>query len=159
MIEKQRYILFGLSALLLQFLLVDLLTVNMVRPDFILIFILFISVWEGRLWGVVVAFFLGLVVDLLGVASYFGLSSLTYVIFAYLVGNLQGKYSKWPPTTFHIFWTSMIIIHFLLHNMITSQVLFNNNIQVFWIRVVMSSVYAIIFAFITNFFLPLGNEE
>lgn len=159
MVNKNQYIILGFGSILLQFLLAGPLTVNLVRPDFILIFILYISIWEGRMWGVIIAFFLGLLVDLSGVGSFFGLTSLTYTVFAYLTGNLNGQYNKLSPIVFNLFWSLMLIVFFLIQHLVTSQFLLAQNPQIFWVKVFMSALYTFLFTFIINFFIPIGNEQ
>ena len=74
---------------LLQFLLSDFLSIKGIRPDFILIYILYTSIRYGNFYGVIVGFILGILVDLVGVGSFFGLTSLTFVITGYLAGFCQ----------------------------------------------------------------------
>ncbi|NQT96715.1 MAG: rod shape-determining protein MreD [Candidatus Marinimicrobia bacterium] len=159
MLNRKKYLISAVVVIILQLVIADLLTVRLVRPDFILIYILYISVWEGRLWGIIVGFVLGLFMDFVGVATYFGLSSLSYSIFAYLAGYLHGRYSKWPPIGFHLYGAGVIVIHFLFQLLITSQHILTSNPQVFWARVFFTAVYSLSFVIITNLFLPLGTED
>ena len=155
---RNKYLVFGAVAIILQLALADILTVRLVRPDFILVFILYISVREGRLWGIIIGFMLGLFVDFVGVATYFGLSSLSYSVLAYLAGFLHSQYSKWPPIGFH-FWIGVVIIHFSLQLLITSQHILTSNPQVFWTRVFSSALYTLLFIVISNLFVPLVAED
>ncbi len=143
----------------MQLVLVDLLTVRLVRPDFILVFILYIAVREGRMWGISIGFVLGLFVDFVGVATYFGLSSLSYSILAYLAGFLRNQFSKWPPIGFHLYWIGIVVIHFSLQLLITSQHILATNPQVFWTRIFSSAIYTLLIIVISNLFIPLGTED
>ena len=67
-----------------QFMLVDFLSLNLIRPDFIVIYILYISLYRGRLFGTLLGFVLGLISNLFGVGSYFGLEPLCFSIVGYL---------------------------------------------------------------------------
>ena len=61
----------------IQFFLVDLLSLKMIRPDFLVIYIFYISLVFGKTPGVLIGFSLGLMSDLSGVGSLFGLAPLT----------------------------------------------------------------------------------
>ena len=104
------YIIPGLFVWLMQLILSDFLAIETVRPDFPVILILYWSVKYGRAVGTVSGFLLGLLVDLSGTATFFGLSPLIYSITGYLSGNLAGSYSKINPLYFSI--TSIAILAF-----------------------------------------------
>ena len=50
----------SLLVLLFQFLLVDFLSLNLIRPDFLVIYVLYISLSNGKLVGTITGFCLGL---------------------------------------------------------------------------------------------------
>lgn len=155
----RNYFIMATVAILLQFVLSNPLSIRLIRPDFILIFILYIAVWEGRFWGVIVGFVFGLLVDFSGVGSYFGLSSLTYSIFSYLAGNLHGRFSKWPPFFFHFTWVMFVILNSFIRSIITQQEVLLHNPATYWTNIVGTAVYGIVLILITNLFLPLGKAE
>ena len=62
---------FGLIILAVQILLSDFLSMNGIRPDFILIFIMYNSVRFGSFQGVSLGFILGIIADLLGIGTSF----------------------------------------------------------------------------------------
>ena len=155
----KRYIIFGLSATILQILLSDLLSIKLIRPDFILIFLLYLTIWEGRIAGIITGFLLGLLVDFVGVASYFGLSALLYTGFTYILGVIYNKYSKWPPILYHSFWSLSVVLLYFIRFSITSARLLDYNPQVFWGNVLFSSLYTLAFAIIVLLFLPLTRDN
>ncbi|MFH1850790.1 MAG: rod shape-determining protein MreD [Candidatus Neomarinimicrobiota bacterium] len=157
--NKSSYIVYAVAAVILQIVFADMLAVWSVRPDFILILVLYLSVWEGRFFGVIAGFILGIVVDLFGVASFFGLTALTYCIFSYLVGNLHNRFSKWSPLFFHGGWVLAIFIHFVIRALVIHQNLLEQNISIFWGQVGFSVVYTLPFVAIINYFLPLGRPD
>jgi rod shape-determining protein MreD len=67
----------ALCVFLAQFLLVDFLSINMIRPDFLVIYVFYISLVYGKTTGIIISFTIGLFSDLAGVGSYFGLAPLT----------------------------------------------------------------------------------
>ena len=84
--QKNKFVFITLIVLLFQILFVESLTINTIRPDFLVLFIIYITIINGRFVGVIIAFIVGLISDLLGVGSYFGLSPLSLSITAYLSG-------------------------------------------------------------------------
>jgi rod shape-determining protein MreD len=71
---------------------ISLSSVN-ITPDIILIFIMAISVKEGRLSGSLYGFFTGLLFDLLS-GSFLGLSALCYSITSFIAGNFKTENNK-----------------------------------------------------------------
>ena len=79
--SRINYILPGTVVWLIQLLVSDLLAIDTVRPDFCVLFILYWSIKFGRTVGIMHGFILGLLVDLSGTGTFFGLSSMTYSIY------------------------------------------------------------------------------
>ncbi len=159
MTRVRNYLLIAFAIFIVQYFLGNLLAIRQVRPDFFLVLILYFSVWEGRFWGIITGFVIGLLVDLIGVGSYFGLTSLSYVIFAYLAGILQGKFSRWPPIFFHISWSGLVILHSFVEAIIGQQDILLNNPTVYWSNIIFSSLYGIALVLIANLILPLGKTD
>jgi len=118
----------------LQFILADFLSINGIRPDFVLIYILYIGLHHGSFPSVIVGFFMGLMVDFTGVGSLFGLTSLIYVLTGYLSGFLHGKYYTMIPTYFHLTWVGIILFHFFIYSFIRYQDLFETKMTVFLVN-------------------------
>ncbi|SVC21123.1 uncharacterized protein METZ01_LOCUS273977, partial [marine metagenome] len=53
----------------IQILLSDFISLNGIRPDFILIYLLYISIQHGSFKGILLGFTLGMFSDLLGVGT------------------------------------------------------------------------------------------
>ena len=104
---------FTVFFLIIQLLLVDLLSLNLIRPDFLVIFILYLSMIKGKMYGMTVGFTIGFLSNLFGVGSYFGLEALSLTIVGYLGGYLKNIYEKVLPYIFHILWILIILLHFL----------------------------------------------
>ena len=92
MVDRALPFLTGLAALFLQMMLSDFLTIRGLRPDFVLIFVVYLSLRWGSLAGIIAGFSLGLVEDFLSASSLIGLAPLTKSITGFLVGRLQGRY-------------------------------------------------------------------
>ena len=148
-------ILAVLGLFLVQLFLVDLTTIRMVRPDFIAIGVFYIALKSGRFNGVLVGFMLGLLVDLVGVGSYFGLSPLTCSITGYLGGYLQGKYERFIPFHFYALSVGIFGLHFLIFTYIRYQTIFESDLSAFWNKWMFTTFYTLVVVFIVNFFYPL----
>ena len=94
----------SLLVLLFQFLFVDFLSLNLIRPDFLVIYVLYISLSNGKSVGTIVGFCLGLLSTFFGVGSLFGLEHLSLSIVGYLAGYLTHSYEKLLPYIFHSIW-------------------------------------------------------
>lgn len=148
-----------LSVFLLQFYLSEFLSIRTIRPDFLIIFIIYFSIKYGRFYGVLAGFTLGLLIDLTPVASYFGLSALTYSFTGYLAGYLKGKYSHWNPLYFHLAWIGILAFHFFLFSYVRYQFLFETNGPLFWKKWSLTTSYTLGFFLAAQFVFPLKDVE
>ena len=159
LMNKINIILVSLVVFLFQLVFIDFLTINNIRPDFLIIYILYIALIYGRLVSIILAFIIGLISDLLGVSSYLGLTSLTLSITAYLSGFLYGKYERLLPYVFHSYWLATLFLHFFILNYFLFQSLFISDKIDFFIIWFLSSSYTLIFIFILQFFYPLKEAS
>ena len=159
LMNKINIILVSLVVFLFQLVFIDFLTINNIRPDFLIIYILYIALIYGRLVSIILAFIIGLISDLLGVSSYLGLTSLTLSITAYLSGFLYGKYERLLPYVFHSYWLATLFLHFFILNYFLFQSLFISDKIDFFIIWFLSYSYTLIFIFILQFFYPLKEAS
>ena len=142
-----------------QYLLSDLLTIRYYRPDFIVIYILYFGLYFGSYYGVLAGFFIGLLVDLTPMASYFGISPLTYSITGYLSGLLQNKYNRLSPFIFHSIWIIIIAFHFIIFTYIKYQLLFEIDKLQFIFRWFSSFIYTLFFLLVMQYFFPIRRIQ
>ena len=152
-------ILPSIGVLLIQFFLVDFLSLNMIRPDFPVIYIFFISLVYGRTPGVIIGFTLGLLSDLTGVGSLFGLAPLSLSITAYLAGYLNGKYERLLPYVFHISCVGIVAFHFFIISYVRFQSVYESDIILFLTKWLLSFAYTMLFFLITQFFFPVREAS
>ena len=145
----------GLIVLGIQILLSDFLSLNGVRPDFILIFLLYISVQQGSFKGILIGFTFGIFADLIGVSTSFGLSPLTYTLTGYILGLLCHYNKIHSQLQFHSVWICIIFFHFFCTTFIRyqSQVI-ENPIQ-FILLWILTSLYTLGFTGILQIIKPL----
>ena len=157
---KLTSILFSaIGVFMAQFLLVDFLSLNMIRPDFLVVYIFYISLVYGKTTGVLTGFLLGLLSDLSGVGSFFGLSPLSLSLTAYLTGYLKGKYERMLPYLFHGAWISIIGFHFIIISYVRFQSILLSDPIAFWIKCFMSFSYTMMFLLIIQFFYPVKEAS
>jgi len=157
---KRTSILFSaIGVFMAQFLLVDFLSLNMIRPDFLVVYIFYISLVYGKTTGVLTGFLLGLLSDLSGVGSFFGLSPLSLSLTAYLTGYLNGKYERMLPYLFHGSWISIIGFHFFIISYVRFQSILLSDPIAFWIKCFMSFSYTMMFLLIIQFFYPVKEAS
>ena len=145
----------GFSVFIIQFLLVDFLSINMIRPDFMVIFIFYFSLNNDGYKSILLGFILGLLCDLSGVGSNFGLNSLTLSITAYLIGFLNGKYERLLPYVFHLLWIFILALHFFITSYIQFQTLYEANFFDFLLKFLFTFSYTMIFFIVVQFFFPI----
>jgi len=153
-----KFILGGIVVFLLQYLLVGVMSIRLIRPDFIGIFVLYAGIKQGRTFGVSSGFTLGLLVDLAGIGSYFGLTSLVCTITGYLGGNLKLAQDKMLPYIFHLSWFCIFCTHFLIFTYVRYHALFESDLELFWMKWLLTAAYSFVFLGIINYFFPLRNS-
>ena len=149
----------AIGVFMAQFLLVDFLSLNMIRPDFLVVYVFYISLVYGKTVGVFTGFLLGLLSDLSGVGSFFGLSPLSLSLTAYLTGYLNGKYERMLPYLFHGAWISIIGFHFIIISYVRFQSILLSDPIAFWIKCFMSFSYTMMFLLIIQFFYPVKEAS
>ena len=89
-----KYVIPFFIVYIIQLWSVEFLSLSAIRPDFCVLLILYWSVRDGRFSGTIAGFILGLLTDLSGTGSFFGLSPMLYSITAYAGGYLNRLYNK-----------------------------------------------------------------
>ncbi len=157
--KKNKLALITLIVLFFQILFVESLTINAIRPDFLVLFIIYITISNGRLIGLTMGFTIGLISDLSGVGSYFGLSPLSLSITAYLSGFLYLKYERLLPYVFHSIWIIILILHFYIITYFRFQSVFLSSKTEFFVIWIITFGYTFIFFIIMQYFFPLREAS
>ena len=157
--KKNKLALITLIVLFFQILFVESLAINAIRPDFLVLFIIYITISNGRLIGLIMGFTIGLISDLSGVGSYFGLSPLSLSITAYLSGFLYLKYERLFPYVFHSIWIIILILHFYIITYFRFQSVFLSSKTEFFVIWIMTFGYTFIFFIIMQYFFPLREAS
>ena len=157
--QRNKLLFISLIVILFQILFVESLTINTIRPDFLVLFVVYIAIMNGRLVGVIIGFIIGLSSDLAGVGSYFGLGPLSLSITAYLTGFLYLKYERLLPYVFHSIWIIILILHFYIISYFRFQSVFLSNKTEFFLIWLMTFGYTFIFFIIMQYFFPLREAS
>ena len=150
---------FTVFFLIIQLLLVDLLSLNLIRPDFLVIFILYLSMIKGKMYGMTVGFTIGFLSNLFGVGSYFGLEALSLTIVGYLGGYLKNIYEKVLPYIFHILWILIILLHFLVICYFRYQNIYISNLFEFLFIWIATTSYTMLFIISIQFIFPFKDAS
>jgi len=105
------FIIFG--CLLIQSNLIDLIAIKKIKPDFLLIVLIWIGQKEGQFVGTIGGFFIGLIQDIFE-TQFLGLSALCKSIAGFVAGRLKTKEREVNLINLGTF----IFIIGLLHNLI-----------------------------------------
>ena len=134
----------------------EFFSLGTIDPDFCVMTILYIAIKDGRLNGVLVGFFMGLVIDLSsGLNEYFGLTPLIYTITGYFCGFLKGQNNKMNKTYFSAIWILIIVIQFLIFSLVVYQQYLIQDLFNFTIKWVLTSMYTLTFLGILQFIIPI----
>ncbi len=145
--------------LVLQLLLVDFLSLNQIRPDFLVIFILYLSMIKGKIYGMTIGFSIGILSNLFGVGSYFGLEPLSLTIVGYLGGYLKNIYEKVLPYIFHMLWILIILFHFLIICYFRYQNIYISDLIEFLFIWLATTSYTMLFIFSIQFIFPFREAS
>jgi len=147
----------AVSVWLLQIIFSDFLSINTVRPDFCVILILYWSLIYGRTMGIGAGFLFGLLVDLSGSGTFFGLSPLSYTITGYLAGGLYHYRSRLNPFYFSLSWIAILFFQFFIYCSVQYQDLWEIDRQIFLGKWFGTAIYSISFVGILQFIYPISK--
>ena len=157
MYSFSKIIFFGLIILLFELFIFDLITINNIRPDFVLIYLIYISLAHGRLKGLLSGFLIGILEDFINGTLFFGLSALTKTIGGFLFGNLSGKFRKINPIFYFGYVLFVIGLNFFIYFYVSNQNVFIDNKGLFFNIYFYAYFYTLIFFFIINFIKPINS--
>ena len=134
----------------------EFFSLGTVDPDFCIIVLLYISIKNGSLIGVLFGFFIGLFIDF-GSASnhFFGLTPLIYSSTGYFSGFLRGHNETLSKVYFTALWVIIIIGQFLIFTLIVYQDYLIQDPISFILKWLATSFYTLIFLGILQIMMPL----
>jgi rod shape-determining protein MreD len=150
---------FSLLAILLQIVVAPWLTIQSIKPDFILILVLFVAIMQGRIYGQLFGFGIGLVVDSIGIGSFLGLSALSKTIAGFIAGYLKKKRNRLNKFAYYSIACFIVLVHFIIFYLIN----FKNSgygVQYILLRYVLPEVvYTSVLFILLDYYLPINVDE
>ena len=95
-----------------------LLEIGQVKPDFILILLIFFSARYGRMAGIALGFAAGLFQDLTGSLAVLGASALVKSCVGFVVGTLNGNLTVWTNRVVNLYIYAALAGHALIYQFI-----------------------------------------
>ena len=134
----------------------EFFSLGTIDPDFCVIVLLYISIKNGGLIGILFGFFIGLFIDLgSGSNQFFGLTPLIYTSTGYFSGFLYGKTKKLSKIYFSALWILIILCQFLIFTLIVYQEYLVQNPIGFIAKWLFTSLYTLVFLGILQVMVPL----
>lgn len=148
-------IAFLLLVLVIQGLIAPWMSIGGIRPDFLLILVLFVGRLEGKVSGQLFGFGAGLVADCIGIGSFLGLSALAKTVAGYGAGIMRRKQRRWSPIYLYLMEILVVMIHFLIIYLINFKDT-ELSVQYIFLRYVLfSSIYTLVFYYLIKYFAAL----
>ncbi len=157
---RKTIILIGISlfVLLLQTIFSPWMMIGEIRPDFVLIMVLFVGRMNGRVYGQLFGFSFGLIIDFIGIGSFVGLSALAKTIAGFLSGYLVRKKGRLSLFSFHSINFVIMFIHFSIIFLVNFKNI-DIELQFILLRYALpSTIYSGIIYFLLDYILPIDNE-
>ena len=151
----KKYGLIFITVLLMQIFLSNLLTVGGVRPDFLIIFVLYFAITYGSFKGVLVGFSIGIIISIFDSGLTIGLLPLIYSIVGYAGGFLKSQRYKMVPVIFHLSCLLLIFGSFFIYTYFNYEYLFYNDFKIFLLTWLKASLYTLSILAILQFIVPL----
>ena len=130
----------------------EFFSLGTIDPDFCIIVLLYISIKDGGLIGILFGFIIGLIIDLgSGSNQFFGLTPLVYTS----TGFLHGQSERLSKIYFTLIWVAIILGQFLIFTLIVYQDYLVQDPIGFLIKWLATSLYTLIFLGILQVMIPL----
>ena len=114
---------------------------------------------KGKTYGMIIGFSIGILSNLFGVGSYFGLEPLSMTIVGYLGGYLNNIYEKVLPYIFHMLWILIILFHFLIICYFRYQNIYISDLIEFLFIWFATTSYTLLFIFSIQFIFPFREAS
>ena len=109
-----KYAGIGLGVILGQVTIADWIQIQQIKPDLMMLFILYLAYREGRSVGVIFGFLFGVILDLGTASDFIGLSALVYSVVGFGSGFLQGRFHTLNPIVLYIIALAVLLTgHFI----------------------------------------------
>jgi len=138
-----------------QIFLSNLISIRGIRPDLLIIFVIYIAVNYGSFKGVLSGFLIGIIASIFDSGITFGILPLVYSIVGYSGGYLKSQHYRITPFYFNFSCFLIIVGSFFIYSYFNYNYLFYNDFQIFvriWIK---TTLYTLSLLVIVQFIVPL----
>ena len=153
----KKYGVILIIAFLMQIFLSNLFSIRGVRPDFLIIFVLYFAVNFGSFKGVLAGFSVGIISSFFDSGMTIGILPLIYSIVGYSGGFLKSQHYKMIPFYFNLSCFLIIIGCFFIYSYFNYNYLFYNDFKIFLLTWFKTAFYTISLLAIVQFIVPLRN--
>ena len=101
-----------------QLLLAPLLQIGDIRPDFMLLLLVYFSARYGRMSGIIVGFTIGLLQDITGSYSVLGATAMSKALVGYMAGTLNGSLSIWTSRVVNVYIFGSLAVHAVVYQVV-----------------------------------------
>lgn len=147
-------LLVAIAALAAQLFIAPYLNIGLVRPDFVLIVLVYISARYGRLTGIIVGFSLGLLQDTTGSFSVVGVNAMSKSVVGYLAGTLNGNLSIWTSGNVNAYIYGSLLAHAIIYQAVMALGLEVSPLILF-VRIVTEAIISIMIMLSSRYLVPL----
>ena len=151
----KKYGLILINVFLLQIFLSNLFSIRNVRPDFLIIFVLYIAVNFGSFKGVLAGFSIGIGASIFDNGLTMGILPLIYSIVGYSGGFLKSQHFKMVPFYFNILCLLIIMGSFFIYTYFNYDHLFYNDFKIFLLTWFKATLYSVFILVLVQFIIPL----
>ncbi|MBS1271632.1 MAG: hypothetical protein MAGBODY4_00764 [Candidatus Marinimicrobia bacterium] len=149
----------GILILLLQLTLANWIRIAGIKPDFVMLLILYIGYREGKTAGILFGFVFGLLQDIAAASAFVGVSPLIKSIVGFGAGFLQGKFRMVNPFILYGIGVLLIFLGTFLYFGIyyaASPIAFGTMLQ----RLILPSfIYTLVVGSLLLFIVPIDVER
>lgn len=146
------YVVLGVAAILVQKFLDDFASINLVSPQIVILFVIFLALREGQLFGMGGGFVVGLLHDLL-TTHFLGYTSFVGVIAGFIAGFFYKESdAELAGKTFNFVWISSITLFF--SELLALPIIAAGELNYFYVFLKFTlgtTVYTLVFAMIIVF--------
>jgi len=153
----KKYSLILIVVFLVQILLSNILSIGDIRPDFLIIFIIYFAVNFGSFKGTLAGFSIGLIISYFDSGVIIGLLPLTYSIVGYLGGYLKDRSYRLGQFNFILISLLIIVFSFFIYAYFNYEYLFYNEFSRFILTWFSITLYTLSILAILQFIVPLGR--
>lgn len=130
-----------------------LISINDITPDLIILIVIWITLREGKLFGLISGFLIGILFDFISM-NVIGINALTKTIVAYFVGYFYKENEFWNIIRSNKFFL-IILISVFLHNALYYLLMIKLTDSIWWVYFkfsIGSTLYTLIFSLLAFFF-------